>query len=178
MSVSIMSISQTLSSIFFMDDSLEDNSKYVFQIYRFNNSNKYIQLYGHEMLSDLHEKIQTELFPHTTATSSMSMIDRAERRVNELNGVKHINSNIIDLFVVNENDTNKLLSIPNNKIITIIEFIDFYSEYFPLVKPFIFSQKKRKIFKLYLMDTHTKMKLKTHDRGGGDVIPHPMVISL
>ena len=66
----------------------------------------------------------------------------------------------------------------NNKIITIIEFIDFYSEYFPLVKPFICSQKKRKIFKLYLMDTHTKMKLKTHDRGGGDVIPHPMVISL
>lgn len=180
MSVSIMSISQTLSSMFFIDDNLEDNSKYVFKIYRLNNPNKYIQLYGHEMLSDLHEKIQTELFPHTSATTSMSMIERAERRVNELNGIKNTNSNIIDLFVMSENDNNKLLSIPNNKLITIIEFIDCYSEYFPLVKTFdICSKNKRKIFKLYLMDTHTKMKLKSRGSGGGgDVIPHPMVISL
>ena len=128
----------------------KSNNKYVFEINRNNKMHVNISIYRHQTLADLHKNIRQVLFP--VNLQSIEMIElkaHSHERYNTISEVKNYiyDSYIRDIFLFNTK-TNKILSIPIDDKMTLIEFIDANQEYFTA----IYFKPLPEIYKLYVID--------------------------
>ena len=151
----------------------KSQNKYLFEINRNNKAHIFTNIYKHQTLADLHKNIALALYPlssqsvemvelkahsqtPSTVVSGVTSLPGAfgygslhEQYTNKnKNKNKNVSlSGIRDIFLYN-NNTCKILSIPQDDSITLIEFIDSNQDYFtPMYyRPF------PEIFKIYVID--------------------------
>jgi hypothetical protein len=130
---------------------IQSQNKYLFEINRNNKSHIFTNIYKHQTLADLHKNIALALYP--LSSQSVEMVElkaHSHEQYTSKNKNKNKNvslSGIRDIFLYN-NNTCKILSIPQDESITLIEFIDSNQDYFtPMYyRPF------PEIFKIYVID--------------------------
>jgi len=157
---------------------IQSQNKYLFEINRNNKSQIYVNMYKHQTLTDLHKNIRLAFYPlssqtpSTTSTEfprktsafaalnasvflqSFEMVElKAHSHEHYTNTNTNTNKNkndsscIHDIFIFN-NKTEKILSIPQDNSITLIEFIDSNQDYFTTLYFTPFPD----IYKIYVID--------------------------
>ena len=128
---------------------IQSQNKYLFEINRNNKSHIFTNIYKHQSLADLHKNIALALYP--LSSQSVEMVElkaHSHEQYTSKNKNKNVSlSGIRDIFLYNSN-TDKILSIPQDDSITLIEFIDSNQDYFTTVyfRPF------PDIYKIYVID--------------------------
>ena len=129
------------------------NNKYLFEINRNNKSVVFTSIYKHKTLSDLHANIFQVLFPMSDQSIEMielkthSHENYLSTNTNTNTNKKINNSKIRDIFLFNTKN-NKILSIPLDNNMTLIEFIDANQEYFTS----LYSRPFPEIYQIYVID--------------------------